>query len=94
MRVFITGASGHIGSPLVAELLSAGHQVVGLARSDASATARQPAGAAVPPGGLPDVAGLTEAPRATGATCMTLPVSPRPLATATAWSTSPSATTR
>ena len=63
MRVFITGASGHIGSPLVAELLSAGHQVVGLARSDASATALQQAGAEVHRGDLHDLAGLTEAAR-------------------------------
>ena len=63
MRVFVTGASGHIGLPVVRDLLAAGHKVVGLARSEASAEKISSAGAEVRRGTLDDLDGLREAAR-------------------------------
>jgi len=61
MRVFVTGASGHIGGAVTTELLEAGHDVVGLARSRESAAKLEAAGAEVRRGDLDDLDGLKEA---------------------------------
>src|SRR4051812_43739907 len=61
MRILVTGASGHIASAVIPELLANGHEVVGLARSDASAEAVAAIGADVRRGDLDDLDGLASA---------------------------------
>jgi nucleoside-diphosphate-sugar epimerase len=61
MRIFITGGSGHIGSAIIPELTDAGHAVVGLANSDASAEKLTAAGAEIQRGSLDDLDTIKQA---------------------------------
>ncbi|TIM36745.1 MAG: NAD-dependent epimerase/dehydratase family protein, partial [Mesorhizobium sp.] len=61
MRVLVTGGTGHIGSYIIPELIAAGHEVIGLARSDTSATAVSALGAKARRGDITDLDGLKAA---------------------------------
>ena len=61
MHVFVTGGTGHSGSYIIPELIAAGHEVTGLARSDTAAAALSAQGAKVRRGDLQDLNGLKEA---------------------------------
>jgi nucleoside-diphosphate-sugar epimerase len=61
VRVFVTGGTGHSGSYIIPELIAAGHEVTGLARSDTAAAAVSALGAKVRRGNLEDLDGLKEA---------------------------------
>jgi nucleoside-diphosphate-sugar epimerase len=61
VRVFVTGGTGHAGSYIIPELVAAGHEVTGLARSDAAAAAVSALGAKVRRGDLEDLDGLKAA---------------------------------
>jgi uncharacterized protein YbjT (DUF2867 family) len=77
MRVFVAGGTGHTGSYIIPELIAAGHEVTGLARSDTAVAAVSALGAKVRRGDLEDLEGLMEAAAPKPVTLRTSPVRSR-----------------